>query len=90
LATEDAGTVAESVPSEFSVVTNGVPLTLIEDEDRKPLPETVSTKSDVPAMTEPGEIAVIIGTGLVTTSSAVALVPPPGAGLVTVMDTVPG
>ena len=56
----------------------------------KPVPATVSTKSPVPAVALTGDRAVVVGNGLLTVKvNAGVDVPPPGAGLLTVIETVP-
>jgi hypothetical protein len=52
-------------------------------------PLTVSVKLVPPAVTELGEIEVVVGAGLLIVNVWLLLVPPPGVGLKTVIDVVP-
>jgi uncharacterized Zn-binding protein involved in type VI secretion len=87
--TTEAGTVAESVPSEFKVVTRTELPTVICDAATKPVPVTVKVKSAEPTVTVDGENVVITGVGLATVSVAAPLVPPPGVGFETVTASGP-
>jgi hypothetical protein len=87
--TSPAGSVALSVPSPLSVVVNTVPPTEICEPEMKLLPATVIPSVDAPTANDDGMTDVIAGTGLVTLKSSVLLVPPPGAGLITVIDRFP-
>lgn len=56
----------------------------------KLVPFTVSVNAAPPAVALVGERVVTVGTGLLMVKVALAEVPPPGAGLVTVTLTAPG
>jgi hypothetical protein len=91
LATSSAGTWAVSDVEELKVVGSGVPFQSIVDELMKLLPVTTSEKVAVPAITLEGEREEIAGTGFTAVMANVAApeVPPPGAGVTTVMLAVP-
>ena len=57
--------------------------------ERNPVPFTVSVNPAPPARPLVGESVVTVGNGLLIVNVAAADVPPPGAGFVTVIETVP-
>ena len=59
------------------------------DPETKFVPFTVSVKPELPASVDVGEIEVVVGIGLLIVNVCAAEVPPPGAGVTTVTDTVP-
>ena len=81
--------VAVSVVEETNIVALAEPLKLTVDDALKFVPLTVSVKLFPPAIVEVGEREVVVGTGFFTISVCVPDVPPPGAGLTTVMESVP-
>jgi len=82
-------TVAVKEPFSCRVVVSSKPPKSICDEATKPVPVTVTVNEPLPSGSVEGEMALITGDGLVTAKVAAELVPPPGAGLVTVTDTGP-
>ena len=70
-----------------------VPFHLTTEPATKSLPVAVRVKAAPPVDAEVGERLVRVGTGLlvapVTLKVAAAVVPPPGAGVKTVTETVP-
>ena len=81
----DAGSVAfNSVPLIHEVV-SAVPFQSTTDDGTKPVPATVSACWPDPATTLAGLTAVNTGSGLFTVKFAAAELPPPGAGLKTVI-----
>src|SRR5262245_38811539 len=68
-----------------NVVGRGLPLTCTTDPLTNPDPSTVKVKLPPKTSTGFGEMLEIEGTGLSTASVTAAEVPPPGAGLRTVM-----
>ena len=52
----------------------------------KPVPLTVKVKLAPPAVVLVGEIEVVVGAACLTVKVCALLVPPPGAGLVTVTE----
>ena len=66
-----------------------LPFHWITEEERNPLPFTVSVKAELPATAEEGETEVRVGTGALTAKLTADEVPPPGAGFATVMFAVP-
>lgn len=67
------------------VVGSAVPFQLTTDAPTKLLPLTVTVNVPPPAVALAGESELIAGTGLLIGNVQVPEVPPPGAGLVTVM-----
>ena len=55
----------------------------------KPVPVRVSVNAALPALMLAGEIVASEGSGLLIVSARTPEVPPPGAGLTTVTETVP-
>jgi hypothetical protein len=85
-----AGIVAVSVVAETKVPADVNPLIDTKELEVNPVPVIVITVSDVPTIAEAGATDVNAGAGGLTTENALAFdVPPPGAGLVTVMFVVP-
>ena len=72
-----------------NVVVRADPFTCTCDPLTKLLPFTVRVNAALPAVTLEGEMLDIEGTGLLTVSVAADEVPPPGAALLTVMETLP-
>jgi hypothetical protein len=89
VAMSEAGTVAVKVVSLTNVVVCGVPAHRTTELLTKLTPVTVIVKPDPPAVAEFGETEVTPGAGFSIEKVAEADVPPPGAGLTTVMGTVP-
>lgn len=71
------------------VVVFAAPLKFTTEIETKFVPLTVSVNAAPPAVALVGESDVIVGAGLLMMNVAVAEVPPPGAGLVTVTFTEP-
>lgn len=67
-----------------------LPLTNTCAPGSKLLPERVSSAGAAPVVTDAGEIATTPGTGLLRTMVAAEVTPPPGAGVLTATDKVPG
>jgi hypothetical protein len=88
-ATSPAGIAAVSWVELTKVVVREEPLTWTTDPATKPEPLTVSVKAPLPAVTLAGDTLVSDGAGLFTVNVKVALVPPPGVGVKTVIDNVP-
>ncbi len=65
------------------------PLKFTIDEELKFVPFTVKVKAPLPTVAFGGESVVTVGTGLFTVKVLDAVVPPPGAGLVTVTFSTP-
>src|SRR5580692_9898204 len=86
-----ADTCAVSSVSLTKVVVSGVPFQLIADAATKSLPVTVRVKAGLPEATLDGDSALIEGTGFDALMESVSApeVPPPGAGVTTVMLAVP-
>lgn len=78
----------------LKVVVRVAPLTLATEVATKLWPVTIRLNPLTPAKTEEGDSEVICGTGLVTglivNVRGGLLVPPPGCGVKTVMEAVPG
>ena len=70
----------------MNVVGVGLPSNRTTDPRINPEPLTVSVKLPPSAMTVLGEMLAIEGSGLLTVRVTAEEVPPPGVGLVTVMD----
>ena len=68
---------------------SAVPFQLTTEELTKLVPLTVRVNADPPTVAFEGESDVIVGTGLLIGNAVAPEVPPPGAGLVTVMLTDP-
>jgi hypothetical protein len=86
---DSVGTGTARFPLSTHVVGTGLPLKVTDDAGVKPLPFRVSVKGGPLMLTAEGLRLVRTGTGLVTVNVADELVPPPGAGFVTVMACVP-
>jgi hypothetical protein len=86
-----SGAVIEAVTcvASTNVVVLGVPLKFTTEPETKPVPFTVSVKAEAPAIALVGESEVIAGAGLLTPNDELVEVPPPGAGLVTVIGKLP-
>ena len=74
---------------ETKAVVRAVPLKLTTEAAMKPVPFTAKVWAPAPAVAEAGLRLLMVGTGLVaaggfTVKVVAAVVPPPGAGLVTV------
>lgn len=87
--TSAAGTVAVSCVEETKVVARPEPFQLAVEVETKLLPFTVNVNKALPAAVELGLSELIVGTGLLIVNVTAFEIPPPGAGLTTVMDTVP-
>lgn len=85
------GTCAVILVALTKTVASGVPFQLTAELTTKFVPVTVKVNAPEPASELTGDSAVIVGTGLlvVIVKIITADVPPPGAGLVTVMLEVP-
>jgi hypothetical protein len=70
-------------------VLRGDPLTFTTAPETKLVPLTVSVNVASPTFLLAGEMFVVVGSGLFTVKTCEFEVPPPGAGLVTVMLNVP-
>lgn len=68
---------------------SAVPFQLTTELAMKLVPFTVSVNAVPPAVALVGDVDVIVGTGLLIGNVSAPEVPPPGAGLVTVMLAVP-
>ena len=88
VAMSDAGTVAVNEVELTNVVVSGVPPHNTTVPLTKLTPVAVMVKPASPAVAELGEIEVTPGEGLFTVNVAAVEVPPPGAGLNTVMEIV--
>jgi hypothetical protein len=85
-ATSLAGIVADSCVELMNVVVRSEPFTRTTEFATKFVPFTVSAKPPLPTKTVDGAMLVVVGTGLALTVKVCELdVPPPGAGLKTVM-----
>lgn len=89
VATFAAGTMAVSCVEETKVVTNGEPFHLTLEVETKLVPFTVKVNWALPAVVEVGLIELMVGAGLLIVNVTELDVPPPGAGLTTVIDAVP-
>jgi hypothetical protein len=89
VATSDAGICAVNWVLLTKVAVRFAPLTCTTEPGMKPLPVSVRVKAALPAETLAGEILESEGSGLVIVSVRAAEVPPPGAELATVIETVP-
>ena len=90
--TSVAGTVAVNCVALTKVVARAAPLNLTTEVLTNPVPFTISGKPAEPAKIMEGDSEVITGAGLFATvmvSVSAFDVPPPGAGLVTVIDAEP-
>jgi hypothetical protein len=87
--TSDARMVAVRVVLETKVVDRGEPFQFTTEVDTKFVPFTVIVKSELPAEVEVGEIEVVVGMGFVIVNVSAFDVPPPGAGVTTVIEAVP-
>lgn len=67
-----------------NVVVRFAPFTCATEAATNPVPLRVSVKPALPASTEVGLMLVSVGTGLLTAKLSALVVPPPGAGFVTV------
>ena len=74
---------------ETKVVVRGEPFHWIADVDEKFEPLSVNAKAGEPATNALGAIDVTAGTGLLIVKVRGLEVPPPGAGLDTVIEAVP-
>jgi hypothetical protein len=77
----------------MKIVCSAILPTFRTERDTKFAPLTVNVKLPLPATTDSGDVELIWGVGLVTgliTNVSAWVVPPPGAGVVTVMLAVPG
>lgn len=72
-----------------TAVTRSLPLRRTIELLLKPVPLTVKAKAGSPTVLTAGLIVVIVGAGLLIVKVIAVVVPPPGAGLKTVMDRVP-
>jgi hypothetical protein len=90
VARSDAGIAAVSWVLLIKVVVRFAPLTRTTEPLMKLLPVTVNVSPELPALALLGEMLAKDGTGLVTVRVAADEVPPPGAALLTLMETVPG
>src|SRR5882724_6795831 len=88
-ATSDAEICAVSCVLFTKVVVRFTPLTRTTEPEMKPLPVSVRVKAALPAETLAGEMLESEGRGLVIVSVTAAEVPPPGAELATVIETLP-
>ena len=70
-------------------VVSAVPFHLTADPDRKFVPLTVSVNAAPPTVAPVGDTDAIVGAGLLIARVVAAVVPPPGAGLVTVTLAAP-
>jgi hypothetical protein len=86
-----AGIVATSSVALLNPVLRGLPFQFTTEEAMKLLPEMVRVVAAVPAAMELGDIAASIGAGFTSPIGRVAVLemPPPGAGLLTVMLAAP-
>jgi hypothetical protein len=87
--TNAAGTVTVSCVEEEDVGVRLVAPNLTTEPETKFVPVTVSGKSALPAVTHVGLSELVVGTGLLIVNVTEFEVPPPGAGLTTVMEAVP-
>jgi len=79
---------AARVVVETKVVVLAKPFHRTEEEALKFVPVSVSAKPLLPAVVDVGEMEVKVGTGLLIVSVCEFDVPPPGVGLMAVMDAV--
>jgi hypothetical protein len=84
-----AGMVAVIDELETNVVTSATPLKSMVDDAVKFVPVTVIVKLFPPAVVDVGLIDAAVGTGLRMVRVCAFEVPPPGAGLTTVIEAVP-
>ena len=84
-----AGIAAVSWVALTNVVLLEAPFTSTTDPPTKPDPLTVNVKAPLPAVTLVGDTLVTDGAGLFTVKVKVPLVPPPGDGVETSMESVP-
>jgi hypothetical protein len=84
-----AGTTADNCVGLTTVVTSGTPLHSTTEPITKLVPVTVNVKPAPPPEAMVVERAVTTGTGSLTVNVDAADVPPPGAGLTTVTESVP-
>jgi hypothetical protein len=89
LASAEAGSVAFNSVALTHNVANAEPFQATLDEGTKPVPVRSSVCVPDPATTLAGLTAAITGGGLLIVKLAAAELPPPGAGLKTVMAAVP-
>jgi hypothetical protein len=89
LATSLAGTCAVICVALTKVVIRAAPFQLTTDVPTKLLPFTVTVNDAPPALALAGESELIVGTGLLIGNVQAPEVPPPGAGLMTVMFAEP-
>ena len=73
-----------------TVVARALPLTSTWAPGSKLLPEMVSSAGAAATVTDAGDTAPMTGTGLLTMMVAAAVTPPPGEGVLTAIDRVPG
>jgi hypothetical protein len=73
----------------MKVVALALPLKLTTESETKFVPSTVRVKPAPPAITDVGEVSIVVGTGLLTVKVWVEDAPPPGAGVTTVNRKVP-
>jgi hypothetical protein len=71
------------------VVVLAAPLNFTTEPETNPVPFTVNVKAAPPAVALVGESDVIVGAGLFTANGELPVVPPPGAGFVTVTGKEP-
>jgi hypothetical protein len=88
-ATSLAGMAAVSCELLTKVVVRLAPLTRTTEPEMKPLPVSVRVNAALPAEMLAGEILESEGNGLVIASVSAVEVPPPGAELATVIETLP-
>src|SRR5205807_2606151 len=86
----DAGIDAVNSVALTNAVARPTPLTRTTELETKLLPVRVSVNPGLPAETLEGEMLESEGTGLLTVRVTAEEVPPPGAGLETVMDRLEG
>lgn len=72
-----------------NVVVRALPLNFTLEEGTNPVPFTVRVKPAPPAVALVGDSVVIVGAGLFMVNDCTLVVPPPGAGFVTVTLTTP-
>jgi hypothetical protein len=90
---DEATSLAETVAVSCVLLTNVVlrlePFTRTTEPETKLLPLRISVNAALPALTLDGEILESEGNGLLIASANAPDVPPPGAGLTTVIERVP-
>ena len=89
-AMELAGTTTDRTVALVTVAASDAPLNVTVAPLTNPVPVTSSVNAPPPATVPHGLSAVIVGGGTVTESVTPELVPPPGAGLTTVIVRLPG